>query len=72
MRIGLALPQFDFSVPGESFLRWDTIAEHVASGKCRIAHGVAPLTAAHPGLDIGALPMCASDIRLLPVRDYSP
>jgi probable F420-dependent oxidoreductase len=28
MRIGLALPQYDYSVPGESPLRWETILEH--------------------------------------------
>jgi probable F420-dependent oxidoreductase len=28
MRIGLALPQYDYSVPGESPLRFSTIAEH--------------------------------------------
>ncbi|MGI9023893.1 MAG: TIGR03619 family F420-dependent LLM class oxidoreductase [Acidimicrobiales bacterium] len=27
MRIGLALPQFDFSVPGESPLRWPTVVD---------------------------------------------
>jgi probable F420-dependent oxidoreductase len=30
MRIGLALPQYDYSVAGESTLRWDTIVEHAA------------------------------------------
>jgi alkanesulfonate monooxygenase SsuD/methylene tetrahydromethanopterin reductase-like flavin-dependent oxidoreductase (luciferase family) len=28
VRIGLALPQYDFSVPGESPLRWETVREH--------------------------------------------
>jgi probable F420-dependent oxidoreductase len=28
MRIGLALPQYDYSVAGESPLRWETIVEH--------------------------------------------
>ena len=28
MRIGLALPQYDYSVPGESPLRWATLLEH--------------------------------------------
>jgi probable F420-dependent oxidoreductase len=28
VRIGLALPQYDFSVPGESPLRWDTLLDH--------------------------------------------
>ena len=28
MRIGLALPQYDYSVVGESRLRWDTVAEY--------------------------------------------
>jgi probable F420-dependent oxidoreductase len=28
MRIGLALPQYDYSVPGESPLRFETVAEH--------------------------------------------
>jgi probable F420-dependent oxidoreductase len=28
VRIGLALPQYDYSVPGESPLRYETIAEH--------------------------------------------
>jgi alkanesulfonate monooxygenase SsuD/methylene tetrahydromethanopterin reductase-like flavin-dependent oxidoreductase (luciferase family) len=28
VRIGLALPQYDYSVPGESPLRWETVAEH--------------------------------------------
>jgi probable F420-dependent oxidoreductase len=28
MRIGLALPQFDYSVPGESPLRWETVAAY--------------------------------------------
>ena len=28
MRIGLALPQYDYSVPGESPLMFDTVAEH--------------------------------------------
>ena len=26
MELGFALPQFDFSVPGESSLRWPTVA----------------------------------------------
>jgi probable F420-dependent oxidoreductase len=30
MRIGLALPQYDYSVAGESTLRWDTIVEHAS------------------------------------------
>ena len=28
MRIGLALPQYDYSVPGESPLRYETVAAH--------------------------------------------
>ena len=28
MRIGLALPQYDYSVPGESPLRWETLLDH--------------------------------------------
>ena len=28
MRIGLALPQYDYSVPGESPLRWETLLTH--------------------------------------------
>src|SRR6266513_1243658 len=28
MRIGFALPQYDYSVPGESPLRWDTLLDH--------------------------------------------
>ena len=28
MRIGLALPQYDYSVPGESPLRWETLVDH--------------------------------------------
>ncbi len=28
MRIGLALPQYDYSVPGESPLRWSTLADY--------------------------------------------
>jgi probable F420-dependent oxidoreductase len=28
MRIGFALPQYDYSVPGESPIRWETILEH--------------------------------------------
>ena len=28
MQIGLALPQYDYSVPGESPLRWETLLEH--------------------------------------------
>jgi probable F420-dependent oxidoreductase len=28
MRIGLALPQYDYSIPGESPLRWETLREH--------------------------------------------
>ena len=34
MRIGLALPQYDYSVAGESALRWDTIVDyaHTAEG----------------------------------------
>jgi probable F420-dependent oxidoreductase len=28
MRIGLALPQYDYSVPGESPLRWDSVVDH--------------------------------------------
>jgi len=28
MRIGLALPQYDYSVPGESPLSWDTLLDH--------------------------------------------
>lgn len=28
MRVGLALPQYDYSVPGESPLRWSTLAAH--------------------------------------------
>jgi alkanesulfonate monooxygenase SsuD/methylene tetrahydromethanopterin reductase-like flavin-dependent oxidoreductase (luciferase family) len=31
MRIGLALPQYDYSVPGESPLRWETLLEHAHS-----------------------------------------
>lgn len=31
MRIGLALPQYDFSVVGESPLRWETVREHARS-----------------------------------------
>ena len=30
MRIGLALPQYDYSVAGESALRWDTIVEYAS------------------------------------------
>src|SRR5438132_6932550 len=30
MRIGLALPQYDYSVAGESTLRWDTIVDYAA------------------------------------------
>jgi probable F420-dependent oxidoreductase len=30
MRIGLALPQYDYSVAGESPLRWDTIAQYAS------------------------------------------
>jgi probable F420-dependent oxidoreductase len=30
VRIGLALPQFDYSVPGESPLRWETVAAYAA------------------------------------------
>lgn len=33
MRIGLALPQYDFSVPGESPLRWDTLLDHARKGE---------------------------------------
>jgi alkanesulfonate monooxygenase SsuD/methylene tetrahydromethanopterin reductase-like flavin-dependent oxidoreductase (luciferase family) len=32
MRIGLALPQYDYSVPGESPLRFETIADHARRG----------------------------------------
>jgi alkanesulfonate monooxygenase SsuD/methylene tetrahydromethanopterin reductase-like flavin-dependent oxidoreductase (luciferase family) len=28
VQLGLALPQYDFSVPGESPLRWETVEEH--------------------------------------------
>ncbi len=28
MRVGLALPQYDYSVPGESPLRWETLLDH--------------------------------------------
>jgi probable F420-dependent oxidoreductase len=28
VRVGLALPQYDFSVPGESPLRWETLLDH--------------------------------------------
>jgi probable F420-dependent oxidoreductase len=28
VRIGLALPQYDYSVPGESPLRWETVVDH--------------------------------------------
>jgi alkanesulfonate monooxygenase SsuD/methylene tetrahydromethanopterin reductase-like flavin-dependent oxidoreductase (luciferase family) len=28
MQIGLALPQYDYSVPGESPLRWETVLDH--------------------------------------------
>jgi probable F420-dependent oxidoreductase len=31
LRIGLALPQYDFSVVGESPLRWETVREHARS-----------------------------------------
>lgn len=30
MEVGLALPQYDYSVPGEAPLRWDTVAEWAA------------------------------------------
>jgi probable F420-dependent oxidoreductase len=33
MRIGLALPQYDFSVPGESPLTFSTLAEHARRGE---------------------------------------
>jgi alkanesulfonate monooxygenase SsuD/methylene tetrahydromethanopterin reductase-like flavin-dependent oxidoreductase (luciferase family) len=33
MRIGLALPQYDYSVPGESTLTFATIAEHARRGE---------------------------------------
>jgi probable F420-dependent oxidoreductase len=33
VRIGLALPQYDFSVPGESPLRWDTLLDHARKGE---------------------------------------
>jgi probable F420-dependent oxidoreductase len=33
MRIGLALPQYDYSVAGESPLRWDTIVEHALAAE---------------------------------------
>ena len=28
MRIGFALPQYDYSVPGDSPLRWETLLAH--------------------------------------------
>jgi alkanesulfonate monooxygenase SsuD/methylene tetrahydromethanopterin reductase-like flavin-dependent oxidoreductase (luciferase family) len=31
MRIGLALPQYDYSIPGESPLRWETLREHATA-----------------------------------------
>jgi alkanesulfonate monooxygenase SsuD/methylene tetrahydromethanopterin reductase-like flavin-dependent oxidoreductase (luciferase family) len=33
MRIGLALPQYDYSVAGESTLRWDTIVEYAGTAE---------------------------------------
>ena len=33
MRLGLALPQYDYSVAGESPLRWDTIVEYAAAAE---------------------------------------
>jgi probable F420-dependent oxidoreductase len=33
MRIGLALPQYDYSVPGESPLRFATVADHARRGE---------------------------------------
>ena len=35
MRLGLALPQFDYSVGGSSPLRWDTIVEYATRGGAR-------------------------------------
>lgn len=33
MRIGLALPQYDYSVAGESALRWDTIVDYAVTAE---------------------------------------
>ena len=33
MRIGLALPQYDYSVAGESTLRWDTIVDYATTAE---------------------------------------
>ena len=33
MRIGLALPQYDYSVAGESTLRWDTIVDYASTAE---------------------------------------
>src|SRR3990170_1611542 len=35
MQFGLALPHYDFSVPGESPLRFETIAAHASAGEAR-------------------------------------
>jgi hypothetical protein len=50
--------------------------EHLASGKRRVSHCVAPLIVAHLGLDVGVAPDLQAfdwnpDIRLLPASDYS-
>ena len=35
MRIGLALPQYDYSIAGESPLRWDTVVEYARAAERR-------------------------------------
>src|SRR5262249_37774512 len=46
--------------------------EHVASGKRRLSHCVAPLIVAPPGASTSAgLPICKPDMGLLPASDYS-
>ncbi|MDQ4070970.1 MAG: LLM class flavin-dependent oxidoreductase [Actinomycetota bacterium] len=59
MDIGLALPQYDFSVPGESPLRWETLlgwaerAEHLGFGSVWLSD--------HLFLDIGRYGAAAGD-----------
>ena len=51
MRIGLALPQYDYSVAGESTLRWDTIVDYAITAERAGYHSL--WLSDHLFLDVG-------------------
>ena len=51
MRIGLALPQYDYSVAGESTLRWDTIVDYATTAERAGYHSL--WLSDHLFLDVG-------------------